>query len=97
DVLIEVHDEAELETALKMRSKMVGVNNRNLKTMEISLQNSINLAKKISDDYIKVCESGIYTSDDINLMMQHGYYAFLVGESLMRQEDIEGAVRKLID
>ncbi len=96
DVLIEIHDEKELEIALKMKSKLIGVNNRNLKTMEISLQNSINLGKLIPNDYIKVCESGIYSKDDIKIMMQNGFYSFLIGESLMKQENIEEALKKLL-
>ncbi len=96
DVLIEVHDKAELDIALTAKSRLIGINNRNLKTFEVKLETSINLAKHIPDDYIKVCESGINTPQDIKLMMDNGLHAFLVGESLMRQEDIEGATRKLL-
>ncbi len=96
DVLIEVHDKEELDIALKAKSKLIGINNRNLKTFEVSLENSINLSKHIPNDYIKVCESGINTPQDIKLMMDNGLHAFLVGESLMRQENIEEATRKLL-
>lgn len=96
DVLIEVHDEKELETALKLKSKLVGVNNRNLKTMEVSLENGKRLSKLIPDGYIKVCESGIYNNQEVKEMMQAGFHAFLVGESLMRENDIEKAVKALI-
>ncbi len=96
DVLIEVHDEAELEIALQLKSKLIGINNRSLKTFEVSLDNGKRLAKLIPDGYIKVCESGIYNNADLKTMHQSGFSAFLVGESLMREEDIELAVRKLL-
>lgn len=97
DILVEVHDEIELERALKhLRSKMIGVNNRNLKTLEIDLNISIKLSSIIPDDYLKICESGVYSKDDIKMMNDVGINAFLIGESLMRQVDIEHALRTLI-
>ncbi len=96
DVLIEVHDEKELQRALKLKSKLIGVNNRNLKTMEVTLDTSRNLSKLIDDGYISVCESGISRNSEIQEMMTFGYSAFLVGESLMREDDIKNAINKLL-
>lgn len=96
DTLFEVHDEAELERALKLNPKMIGVNNRNLKTLDVDLQTGLELAKQIPDDVLKVAESGISTPDEISRFKDVGYDAFLVGESLMRQDDIGAALKKLL-
>ena len=96
DVLIEVHNEEELERALKLSPEMVGVNNRNLKTLEVDIQTSHTLSNLMPDDVLKVAESGIYTNDDIQALQKSGFQTFLVGESLMRQTDIETATRSLL-
>jgi indole-3-glycerol phosphate synthase len=96
DVLLEVHDEAELNQALKLNSKLLGVNNRNLKTMEISLDNSRNLIKKIPSEYVKICESGIYSRSDIEEMEKIGFDGFLIGESLMKSDDLESSLRSML-
>lgn len=96
DTLFEVHDEGELERALSLSPKMIGVNNRNLKTLDVDLATGLNLAASIPDDILKIAESGI--ADHETLMTFHacGFGAFLVGESLMRERDIGAATRALL-
>jgi len=96
DVLIEVHNEEELSRALRLHSPLIGINNRDLKTLEVSLSVTEQLCPHIPAGYITVCESGIYSRDEITRMHTHGVYAFLVGESLMRQDNIVDAVHKLL-
>lgn len=86
DVLCEVHDEYELETALDAGCEIIGVNNRNLRTLEVDLNTSFNLAAKIPADKLRVAESGIATSGDITKLRAAGYQAFLIGESLMNSD-----------
>lgn len=96
DVLVEVHDRVELERALILNPKMIGVNNRNLKTLKTDLQTGLDLADLIPDDVVRIAESGISSSDDLRKFSAAGYNGFLIGESLMRQADIEKAVKKLL-
>lgn len=95
DVLIEVHNLSELQAALSLQPSLIGINNRNLKTFETSLSNTIDLLPHIPADITVVTESGIKSNDDISLMNQHGVYCFLVGETFMRARDPGQALEDL--
>ncbi|SNT71668.1 indole-3-glycerol phosphate synthase TrpC [Paracoccus seriniphilus] len=97
DALIEVHDQPELDRALRLKSPLIGINNRNLKTFDVTLDVTRQLAPNIPDNRQVVCESGLFSADDLQSMMQIGARRFLIGESLMRQDDVAAATRAILD
>ena len=96
DVLIEVHDADELERALALKSQLLGINNRNLKTFETTLNTTRELSRMVPTDRVLVSESGLNTPADLADMAQYGARTFLIGESLMRQDDVENATRTIL-
>ncbi len=94
-VLIEVHNEEELQRASKLKSKLLGINNRDLKTLKVDLQTSLNLCEKVPNDYVLIAESGIKDRLDIELLQQAGINCFLIGEHFIRQKNIAKAVRDI--
>ncbi len=96
DVLLEIHDESELERALALNSRLIGINNRNLRTFEVSLDATRRLAPLVPSGWLVISESGLTKQDDLVELADVGVRAFLVGESLMRQADVEAATRELL-
>ncbi|MFV0490255.1 MAG: indole-3-glycerol phosphate synthase TrpC [Pseudorhodobacter sp.] len=96
DALIEVHDRSELDRAQRLKSPLIGINNRNLHTFEVSLQTTRDLARHVPEDRLIVAESGLFTPDDLADVARFGARSFLIGESLMRQQDVETATRALL-
>ncbi|HLH10927.1 MAG TPA: indole-3-glycerol phosphate synthase TrpC [Methylovirgula sp.] len=96
DVLVEAHDEKELDRGLELETKLVGINNRDLRTFETHIETCERLAEKVPADRIIVAESGIGTFEDCQRLKRSGIRAFLVGESLMRQKDVAAATRNLV-
>jgi indole-3-glycerol phosphate synthase len=96
DVLIEVHDEAELDRAALLKSPLIGINNRNLHSFEVTLDTTRRLARRVPEDRLIVAESGLYTPDDLADLAQYGARCFLIGESLMRQPDVAAATRAIL-
>ncbi len=96
DVLVEVHNRQELERALQLESRLLGINNRNLHTFEVTLDTTLSMMPLVSGEYTVVAESGLANAGDLAILAEAGARCFLVGESLMRASDIESATRALI-
>jgi indole-3-glycerol phosphate synthase len=95
DVLVEVHDGEELDRALRVDGRLIGINNRDLRSFEVDLKTTVDLLDRIPDERLVVTESGIHTPADVRLMRGHGVHAFLVGEAFMRAEDPGGRLAEL--
>jgi indole-3-glycerol phosphate synthase len=95
NVLVEVHNQEELDLALQLKTSLLGINNRNLKTFDVSLNTTLDLIKNINADKIIVTESGIFTSDDVKLVQDHHVNAFLIGEAFMRESDPGNSLKTL--
>ena len=96
DALVEVHDGDEMKRAVACGAKLIGVNNRNLHTFEVSLETSVSLASRAPEDAVLISESGLNTAADISRLYDAGYRGFLIGESLMRSENPEAALRRFM-
>jgi indole-3-glycerol phosphate synthase len=96
DVLVEVHNRDELDRSLKLKSPLLGVNNRNLKTLSVDIATTEELSSAVPEDRLLVCESGLYSAADLSRMAACGARCFLIGESFMRQEDVAAAVRTIL-
>jgi hypothetical protein len=96
DALIEVHDGAELDRALRLKSPLIGINNRDLNTFETTLETTRTLAPRVPEGRMVISESGLFTPADLAEMAGSGARSFLIGESLMRQADVAGATRELL-
>ncbi|WP_426264738.1 indole-3-glycerol phosphate synthase TrpC [Sphingomonas sp. PWP1-2] len=96
DVLVEVHSQAEMERALKLKSRLIGVNNRNLRDFTVDFARTYELVSKAPKECTFVAESGLTTRADLDAMAEHGIRCFLIGEALMRQQDVEAATRTLV-
>jgi len=97
DVLVEVHDRAELQQATELSTRLLGINNRNLKTLTVDIQTSVELAGMLPQGYLIVSESGLRTHADLVHLADHGIGCFLVGESLMLQPDVAAATQRLLE
>ena len=97
EVLLEVHNQEELERSIMPSLDLIGVNNRNLKTFEVSLKNSIDLSNHIPNDFVKISESGLTSTDDIKLLKSHGFQGFLIGENFMKTDNPGKSLEQFIN
>ena len=96
DVLIEIHSAEELDQAMNLKSRLLGINNRNLKTLKTDITTTVQLAPMVPSDYLLVCESGLKTASDLALMAKSGPRCFLIGEAFMCQSNVHAAVKKIL-
>jgi len=96
-VLVEAHDAKELDSSLQLQTELIGINNRNLKTFDVTLDTTLDLKNKIGKDKIVVTESGIFTKPDVELMNKNDVHTFLIGESFMRHDNPGEALNKLFE
>jgi len=96
DVLVEIHNEAELEKSVHATVDIIGVNNRNLKTFEVSIENSIRLSEKIPSEFVKISESGINSVENVKELKKYGFEGFLIGEHFMKTENPGNALKDFI-
>jgi indole-3-glycerol phosphate synthase len=96
-VLVEAHDAKELDSSLQLQTELIGINNRNLKTFDVTLDTTLDLKNKIGKDKIVITESGIFTKSDVELMNKNDVHTFLIGESFMRHENPGEALNKLFE
>ena len=97
DCIIETHDESEIKRALKLNYPIIGINNRNLKNLKTDINNSVKLFTNISKDYTIIAESGIKSSSDINMYNELGIFNFLIGESILRADNYQTFIKKLLN
>jgi len=97
DVLMEVHDDRELQRALSTPARLIGINNRNLRTFVTDLETSIHLGKQIPQDRIIISESGIHSSQDISMLRENGINTFLIGEAFMRRENPGAEMKRMFN
>ena len=96
DCLVEVHNDSEMDRALRSGCSIIGINNRNLTTFKIDIRTTLELIKKVPDNRIVVSESGIEKREDILLLKEAGVHAFLIGEALMREDNISNKLKELV-
>jgi indole-3-glycerol phosphate synthase len=97
EVLVEIHNNQELEKCLLSSVDIIGVNNRNLKTFKVDIENSINLSKLIPENFLKISESGISSAKEISILREHGFKGFLIGETFMKEKNPGKEVLKMIN
>ena len=97
DVLMEVHDDKELQRALSTPARLIGINNRNLRTFVTDLETSVHLGKQIPQDRIIISESGIHSSQDISMLRENGINTFLIGEAFMRRENPGAEMKRMFN
>jgi len=97
DSIFEVHDENEFDRAVELNAKLIGINNRDLHSFKTDINNTIKLSRKFNKRHMIISESGIFSNSDIKLLKEHGVQSFLIGESIMKSDNIQNAIRGLLN